>query len=76
MLSSDEAAFGGFENLSKKYDAEFASTAADYDGRPHSIQVSQVGLAAAHRLYCAGFMGAPVSFSPICHENHCSVVQP
>ena len=39
MLSSDEGAFGGFENLSKKYDTEFPSTAADYDGRPHSIKV-------------------------------------
>lgn len=40
MLSSDEAAFGGFENLSKKNDAEFISEAGDYDGRPHSIQVT------------------------------------
>ena len=40
MLSSDEAAFGGFENLSKKNDAEFVSEAGDYDGRPHSIQVT------------------------------------
>lgn len=39
MLSSDEDSFGGFENLSKKYNTEFASTEADYDGRPHSIQV-------------------------------------
>lgn len=39
MLSSDEEAFGGFENLSKKYDTEFVSTAGDYDKRPHSLQV-------------------------------------
>ena len=39
LLSSDEAAFGGFENLSKKYDTEYASKAGDYDGRPNSIQV-------------------------------------
>ena len=39
MLSSDEEAFGGFENLSKKYDTEFVSTAGDYDNRPHSLQV-------------------------------------
>ena len=39
MLSSDEAAFGGFENLSKKQNTEFVSTADDYDGREHSIQV-------------------------------------
>lgn len=39
MLSSDEDAFGGFENLSKKYNTEFASSEADYDGRPHNIQV-------------------------------------
>ncbi|DBA73542.1 TPA: hypothetical protein ACH3X2_001002 [Trebouxia sp. C0005] len=39
MLSSDEESFGGFENLSKKYNTEFASSEADYDGRPHSIQV-------------------------------------
>lgn len=39
MLSSDESAFGGFENLSKKHNTEFASTAGDYDGREHSIQV-------------------------------------
>ena len=39
MLSSDEAAFGGFENLSKKYNTEFASSAGDYDGRPNNIQV-------------------------------------
>ena len=39
MLSSDEESFGGFENLSKKHDTEFASTAGDYDGRPHNIQV-------------------------------------
>lgn len=42
MLSSDEAAFGGFENLSKKHDTEFASTAGEYDGREHSIQVISV----------------------------------
>ena len=40
MLSSDEEAFGGFENLSKKYDTEFVSTAGDYDKRPHSLQVN------------------------------------
>ncbi|DBB05355.1 TPA: hypothetical protein ACH3X3_010575 [Trebouxia sp. C0006] len=39
MLSSDEDSFGGFENLSKKYNTEFASSEADYDGRPHNIQV-------------------------------------
>lgn len=39
LLSSDEAAFGGFENLSKKYNTEFASTPGDYDGRPNSIKV-------------------------------------
>lgn len=39
MLSSDEEAFGGFENLSKKHDTEFVSTAGDYDKRPHSLQV-------------------------------------
>lgn len=43
MLSSDEDSFGGFENLSKKYNTEFASNDADYDGRPHSIQVGQKG---------------------------------
>ncbi len=41
MLSSDEDSFGGFENLSKKYNTEFASNDAEYDGRPHSIQVGQ-----------------------------------
>lgn len=39
MLSSDEEAFGGFENLSKKHNTEFDSTAGDYDKRPHSLQV-------------------------------------
>ena len=48
MLSSDEDSFGGFENLSKKYNTEFASSEADYDGRPHSIQVGQK----AHGVYC------------------------
>ena len=41
MLSSDEGAFGGFENLSKKYNTEFASETGDYDGRPNSIKVSR-----------------------------------
>lgn len=49
MLSSDEGSFGGFENLSKKYDTEFASTAADYDGRPHSIQVR---CCCVHPIFC------------------------
>ena len=39
LLSSDEGAFGGFENLSKKYNTEYSSSEGDYDGRPHSIKV-------------------------------------
>ena len=51
MLSSDEAAFGGFENLSKRHDTDFASTAGDYDGRPNSIQVS-------NSRFCLAFFSA------------------
>ena len=81
MLSSDETAFGGFENLSKKYDAEFASTAADYDGRPHSIQVGQSRLTVAHvpavqalSVFLAAFFCAPLYF--ICHKVHYCVERP
>ena len=42
LLSSDEGAFGGFENLSKKYNTEYSSSEGDYDGRPHSIKVNTV----------------------------------
>ena len=39
VLSSDEECFGGWENISKKYDAEYATMEGDYDNRPHSFQV-------------------------------------
>jgi hypothetical protein len=39
VLSSDEAVFGGYENVSKKYDAEYITAEGNYDNRPHSFQV-------------------------------------
>jgi len=39
VLSSDEGVFGGWENISKKYDAEYFTMEGDYDNRPHSFQV-------------------------------------
>lgn len=39
VLSSDEAVFGGYENVSKKYDAEYFTKEGDFDRRPHSFQV-------------------------------------
>ena len=39
VLSSDEECFGGWENISKKYDAEYTTEEGDYDNRPHSFQV-------------------------------------
>ena len=38
-LSSDEAAFGGWRNVSKESDVEYATAADDHDGRPHSFTV-------------------------------------
>lgn len=39
VLSSDEAVFGGYENVSKKYNAEYVTSEGNYDNRPHSFQV-------------------------------------
>lgn len=39
VLSSDEAVFGGFSNVSKEADVDFQTTEGDYNGRPHSFQV-------------------------------------
>ncbi|CAL5225794.1 g8569 [Coccomyxa viridis] len=38
-LSSDEAVFGGFENVSKKYDVAYETQEGLYDNRPHSFCV-------------------------------------
>ena len=37
VLSSDEQVFGGWRNVSKDFDVEFATEAGDFDGRPHSF---------------------------------------
>ena len=37
-MSSDEGVFGGWENISKKYDAEYFTVEGDYDRRPNSFQ--------------------------------------
>lgn len=37
VLSSDESAFGGWENCSKKYDVEYQVTDGYYDDRPKSF---------------------------------------
>ncbi len=39
MLSSDEGVFGGWENVSKKYDVAYATQPGDYDGREQSMLV-------------------------------------
>ena len=40
VLSSDEQAFGGWRNVSKDFDVEFATEAGgDHDGRPNSFTV-------------------------------------
>ncbi len=39
VLSSDEAVFGGWENVSKKYDVAYQTDEGLYDGRPHSMLV-------------------------------------
>ena len=37
VLSSDEQVFGGWRNVSKENDVEYATEAGDHDGRPHSF---------------------------------------
>uniref|UniRef100_A0A1D2AGY8 1,4-alpha-glucan branching enzyme n=1 Tax=Auxenochlorella protothecoides TaxID=3075 RepID=A0A1D2AGY8_AUXPR len=39
VLSSDEEVFGGYTNVSKKYDAEIHTEEGNYDNRPHSMKV-------------------------------------
>jgi 1,4-alpha-glucan branching enzyme len=39
VLSSDEAVFGGWENVSKKFDVEYQTQEGNYDNRPHSMLV-------------------------------------
>ncbi len=39
VLSSDEGVFGGYENASKKYNTEYATSKGTYDNRPNSFQV-------------------------------------
>ena len=39
VLSSDEEAFGGYQNVTKNSDVEFAATGGSADGRPHSFMV-------------------------------------
>lgn len=39
VLSSDEAVFGGWENVSKKYDVAYQTIEGDYDGRPQYMLV-------------------------------------
>ena len=36
-LSSDEAVFGGYENVSKKHDVDYQTDEGLYDNRPHSF---------------------------------------
>jgi 1,4-alpha-glucan branching enzyme len=38
-LSSDEAVFGGWQNVTKNSNVEFQTVGGDYDNRPNSIQV-------------------------------------
>lgn len=38
-LSSDEAVFGGWQNVTKNSNVEFQTIGGDYDNRPNSIQV-------------------------------------
>ena len=38
-LSSDEAVFGGYENVTKWNDCELHTSQDGHDGRPHSFQV-------------------------------------
>ena len=38
-LSSDEAVFGGYDNVSKKYDVDYQTDGGLYDNRPHSFLV-------------------------------------
>lgn len=39
VLSSDEAVFGGYENVSKKYDVEYQTQEGNHDNRPQSMLV-------------------------------------
>jgi 1,4-alpha-glucan branching enzyme len=39
VLSSDEAVFGGWRNVTKDADAEFPTAEGDYDNRPLSFKV-------------------------------------
>jgi len=39
VLSSDEQVFGGWKNVSKENDVEYATAEDDHDGRPHSFTV-------------------------------------
>ena len=39
VLSSDEEVFGGYQNVTKNSDVEFAATGGSADGRPHSFMV-------------------------------------
>ena len=59
LLSSDEGAFGGFENLSKKYNTEYSSAEGDYDGRPHSIKVNAFHFCATLTCIATAIVTAP-----------------
>lgn len=37
-LSSDEGVFGGWENVSKKFDVTYTPSETAHDGRPYSFQ--------------------------------------
>jgi hypothetical protein len=41
VLSSDEAVFGGYQNVTKNSDVSFHTQKHGHDGRPLSFQVKQ-----------------------------------